>query len=50
MEAVGRLVWLYYIAAIFTLILGVWLGHVITLAGLRFWMQEQWRKHNDPQE
>lgn len=41
MVEVERLVWLYYIASIFTLVLGIWLGHVVTLAGIRFWVESQ---------
>lgn len=39
MEPIERLVWLYYIASGFNLILGVWLGHVVTLAAQRKWVE-----------
>lgn len=39
MSTVERLVWLYYIASAFTLVLGIWLGHVLTLASQRKWIE-----------
>jgi hypothetical protein len=36
---VERLVWLYYIASALNLILGIWLGHVLTLAAQRKWIE-----------
>lgn len=39
MEVVERLIWLYMIGGAGLLILGVWLGHVITLAAQRAWRE-----------